>query len=202
MSTTTSLDTLKINYLTQAQYDTALANNEINENEIYMTPYREPIVDLIYPVGSIYMSVNNVSPATFLEGTTWEQIKDRFLLSAGASHSAGSTGGNESVSYTPSGTVNGHTLTIAEMPSHTHTQNAHHHATDGHVNYNTGYTADSAKGSGYRWGTSKVSNTKDATATNKNTGGGGSHSHGFTGTAATIETMPPYLTVYMWKRTA
>lgn len=35
---TTNLSTLKINYLTQSQYDTALANNEIEENEIYMTP--------------------------------------------------------------------------------------------------------------------------------------------------------------------
>ena len=38
MSTTTDLTTLKINYLTQAQYDTAKENNQINENEIYMTP--------------------------------------------------------------------------------------------------------------------------------------------------------------------
>ena len=38
MSTTTTLDTLKINYLTQAQYDEALENSEINENEIYLTP--------------------------------------------------------------------------------------------------------------------------------------------------------------------
>ena len=38
MSTTTNLTTLKINYLTQAQYNTALVNDEINENEIYMTP--------------------------------------------------------------------------------------------------------------------------------------------------------------------
>ena len=38
MSTTTDLSTLKINYLTQAQYNTALANNQINANEIYLTP--------------------------------------------------------------------------------------------------------------------------------------------------------------------
>lgn len=38
MSTTTDLSTLKINYLTQAQYDTALANNQINANELYFTP--------------------------------------------------------------------------------------------------------------------------------------------------------------------
>ena len=38
MSTTTNLDTLKINYLTQAQYDTALENDQINDNELYFTP--------------------------------------------------------------------------------------------------------------------------------------------------------------------
>ena len=38
MSTTTNLNTLKINYLTQAQYETALGNNQINENELYVTP--------------------------------------------------------------------------------------------------------------------------------------------------------------------
>lgn len=38
MSTTTNLDTLKINYLTQAQYQTALDGGQINDNEIYLTP--------------------------------------------------------------------------------------------------------------------------------------------------------------------
>lgn len=38
MSTTTDLTTLKINYLTQAQYDAAVAGGTINEDEIYMTP--------------------------------------------------------------------------------------------------------------------------------------------------------------------
>lgn len=38
MATISNLQTLKINYLTQTQYDTALANGEINSNEIYITP--------------------------------------------------------------------------------------------------------------------------------------------------------------------
>ena len=43
MSTTTNLTQLKINYLSQSQYNTALENDEINENEIYLTPggYKE-----------------------------------------------------------------------------------------------------------------------------------------------------------------
>ena len=53
------------------------------------------IVDynIVYPVGSVYMSTKNVSPASFIGGT-WERIKDRFLLSAGDTYTAGATGGS------------------------------------------------------------------------------------------------------------
>ena len=68
------------------------------------------LINTIYPVGSIYMSVSNVSPST-LFGGTWEQIKDTFLLSSGDTYSNGSTGGEEK-----------HTLTVNEMPSHRHSR--------------------------------------------------------------------------------
>ena len=61
-----------------------------------------------YPIGAIYLSVNNTNPAD-LFGGTWEQIKDTFLLAAGDTYSAGSTGGEAT-----------HTLTVDEMPSHNH----------------------------------------------------------------------------------
>ena len=66
------------------------------------------LLDLLHPVGSIYQSTDATPPAD-LFGGTWEQIKDRFLLAAGDSHSAGSTGGEEE-----------HVLTAAEMANHTH----------------------------------------------------------------------------------
>lgn len=46
----------------------------------------------IFPVGSIYTSINSTNPAT-LFGGTWEQIQGRFLLSASSSYAAGDTGG-------------------------------------------------------------------------------------------------------------
>lgn len=67
------------------------------------------MLSLVYPVGSIYMSVNSTSPAT-LFGGTWEQLKDRFLIGAGSSYAVNATGGSTT-----------HTLTTSEMPSHTHT---------------------------------------------------------------------------------
>ncbi|MGN0776751.1 MAG: phage baseplate protein [Candidatus Ventricola sp.] len=62
----------------------------------------------IYPVGAIYISTVSTSPAT-LFGGTWERIQDRFLLGAGSTYSAGSTGGEAT-----------HTLTIDETPKHYH----------------------------------------------------------------------------------
>ena len=70
--------------------------------------FNKEVVDIVYPVGSIYMSVNSTSPAT-LFGGTWEQLKDMFLLASGDTYSNGSTGGEAT-----------HTLTIDEIPSHKH----------------------------------------------------------------------------------
>lgn len=66
------------------------------------------IVNLIYPVGSIYLSVNATSPAT-LFGGSWTQLKDRFLLGAGSTYTAAATGGSST-----------HTLSASEMPKHAH----------------------------------------------------------------------------------
>ncbi len=69
-------------------------------NIVYPCPY--------YPVGAIYMSVNNHNPADIFGGE-WEQIKDVFLLGCGSLYSNGATGGEVT-----------HRLTINEMPSHNH----------------------------------------------------------------------------------
>lgn len=124
------------------------------------------LIDKIYPVGSIYMSVNAVSPAT-LFGGTWEALKDRFLLGAGSTYSAGSTGGEAK-----------HTLTVAEMPSHCHTML---------------YSGGTASDWGYNY-----SNSGGTTSAQTTASGG----VGLTGGSQPHNNMPPYLSVYMWKRTA
>lgn len=67
------------------------------------------LLDAFYPVGSIYQSVNSTSPETLFGGGTWERIEDKFLLAAGGTYAAGSTGGEASVS-----------LTAAQNGPHTH----------------------------------------------------------------------------------
>ena len=155
------------------------------------------VIDLIYPVGSIYMSVNNVSPST-LFGGTWTQIKDTFLLAAGDTYTNASTGGEAT-----------HTLTTTELPSHSHGipslsgttggAGAHNHAVIG--------TSATAGGSGVFCETwANRSNDR-----NGYTAGVGDHSHSVTtnasntnasGSGAAHNNMPPYLTVNIWKRTA
>lgn len=66
------------------------------------------ILDLVYPVGSIYMSTVNTSPASIMGGT-WTRIQDRFLLAAGSTYTAATTGGAATV-----------TLDSTMIPSHLH----------------------------------------------------------------------------------
>lgn len=125
------------------------------------------LVDVIYPVGSIYMSANNVSPAAFLGGT-WERIEDRFLLAAGSGYAAGSTGGEAT-----------HTLTVNEMPSHRHSIGAQ--ALDPSApRHDTYFNSSITNASANTW-----------YAVTSYVGGGQAHNN-----------MPPYLAVYIWKRTA
>ena len=125
------------------------------------------VIDKVYPVGSIYMSVNSTNPKT-LFGGTWVQIKDRFLLAAGTTYKSGATGGEAE-----------HTLTESEMPSHNH---AVYTPNDG--------AADHSAPGNYPDGTSDSTYYAVGSYTSS-AGGGGAHNN-----------MPPYLSVYVWKRTA
>ena len=71
-------------------------------------------LQMVYPVGSIYISVSDINPNELFGFGTWEQIKDVFLLSAGDVYAAGVVGGEAE-----------HILTEDEMPSHTHDYKRH-----------------------------------------------------------------------------
>jgi hypothetical protein len=102
------------------------------EGDAFINGVKIPSFLDIYPVGAIYMSVDSTSPAT-LFGGTWVAIENTFLVAAGSSYTAGSTGG----SATHTHTTPSHTHTVADhthsIPSHTHTGPAHTHTVDGHT---------------------------------------------------------------------
>lgn len=132
----------------------------------------------VYPVGSVYMSVNSVSPDN-LFGGTWERLKDTFLLAAGDTYEAGSEGGEAT-----------HTLTIEEMPSHSHVERVPVQGV-GYKHW-TGGTAIKESETVYRIPTSSLDSLSSAAVLSTETSGGGQPHNN----------MPPYIAVYMWKRTA
>lgn len=154
------------------------------------------ICNLIYPVGSIYLSVNGTDP-NLLFGGTWAQMKDRFLLGAGDIYNVGSTGGEAN-----------HTLTTSEIPSHTHTWSQDTCSNPGNHTHVVG--ADKDGGGGTNRYTVHISggSTANGPELSPSSGSAGSHTHNISGTNyatggnGSHNNMPPYTTVYMWKRIA
>lgn len=127
-----------------------------------------------YPVGSIYISTVSTSPST-LFGGTWEQIKDTFLLAAGSTYAAGTTGGEAT-----------HTLTIDEMPEH------YHKAEEDKTHQQGAAYARSYGGvDSYAWGSEAGGYAYLKDINTSKVGGDQPHNN-----------MPPYLAVYVWKRAA
>lgn len=124
------------------------------------------ILDNVYPVGSIYMSVNSTNPKN-LFGGTWEQIQGKFLFGMNSNYPAGSTGGEAT-----------HKLTQGEMPKHNHII----------------YTPNAGGPDvGAAIGFPEVGST--------NTWWAAACMTGQTGDNEAHNNMPPYLSVYIWKRT-
>lgn len=126
--------------------------------------------DQIYPVGSIYITANATNPSV-LFGGTWEQLKGKFLVGIDGTDTDFNTIGKTGGEKT-------HTLTIDEMPSHNHYL---YNSTGGSVQFST-YTA-------------KDNGTTGSTATN-----GYASLTGNKGSSQPHNNLPPYMTVYMWKR--
>lgn len=124
------------------------------------------ILDNVYPVGSIYMSVNSTNPKN-LFGGTWEQIQGKFLLGMNNDYPAGSTGGEAT-----------HKLTQGEMPKHNHP-----------IYYPNDGGPDEAAALGF------------PEVGSKNTWWAVSCLTGAAGDNEAHNNMPPYLSVYIWKRT-
>ena len=156
------------------------------------------------------MSTSSTNPGT-LFGGSWETWgSGRVPIGVNSSDSdfstAGKTGGAKAVNLNHSLTVNSHshttanhTLTVAEMPRHQHP------------------IANSASGSYVASGASWFASTgwgpdlNPPRVNTDNIGGGGAHNHGNTGNSSpgtnsalstTQSVVQPYITCYMWKRTA
>ena len=154
-----------------------------------------------FPVGSVFISVVATNPATLLGYGAWVAFaagRCLFGIDAGQTEfdTVRETGGAKTV-----------TLTEAQIPAHTHVQNSHNHTQDAHTHNFLPRSATTGAVSSIVTGTldtsstisganqphvqSAVATNQAATATNQNTGGGGSHSN-----------LPPYIVAYLWERTS
>lgn len=148
---------------------------------------KNEIVNYIYPVGSLYWSSKSTDPAT-LFGGTWKRIKDKFILAAGDTYAAGATGGEAT-----------HTLTVNEMPAHSHSASSSNTGEHTHTFGRPKGDVTYSNGNQNPWWGPRYNATET-------THSAGSHSHTITvnstGSGNAHNNMPPYVTYYCWERTA
>lgn len=179
---TGALTTKGIKLTSGTDYGATLPSNPAANQLFFQTAGTNFVLDNVYPIGSIYMNVNSTNPGT-LFGGTWEQIQGKFLLGMSSSYPAGSQGGEAS-----------HTLTTEEMPSHGHNP-ANESGYYGFItNSQKAFTVGDMgvqSGSGRYYPYASAAFDISRNTLTGTTGGGKSHNN-----------MPPYLSIYIWKRTA
>lgn len=136
--------------------------------------------DQIYPVGSIYITINTTNPSV-LFGGVWEKIEGRFLIGTG-SNKANTTSywgdlsaGNHAMPLGEMGGEAKHTISIDEMPSHSH--------------YGYYLSNMNKNGNTYVAGLSDSKDGISGASVTTNTGGNQAHNN-----------IPPYYAVNMWQR--
>ncbi|EAX80559.1 hypothetical protein TVAG_129260 [Trichomonas vaginalis G3] len=165
--------------------DTLISNdNSIMHLRQELNVLKQILPNLIYPVGSLYVSMNSTRPEVVLGVGAWEQIVDRFLYCANSSKEIGGS----------------KTITGENLPAHSHYIDLSTSQAGWHKHRYWDWSG-MTKGKGY--------DVKDDVkfAINcywSDTQGEGNHTHHVSGytqtTGQSKEYMPPFMTVYAWYR--
>lgn len=205
----TEFRTLLSNFVKKSQINGLLKNDGTVDRTSYAT------LDQVYPVGSIYMSINSTDPST-LFGGSWTRLKDTFLLACGDTYSSDgdvstSQHGSASVTLTSAQSglkAHGHGMGHTHSHSHTPTTSGNKFlVSKDNISINGTKRAWTASGSNAYFiyvpdkpnginedaTTSTNAQASSKSTTDNNTTSNASEAH---------ENMPPYMAVYMWKRTS
>ncbi|EAY00866.1 hypothetical protein TVAG_265690 [Trichomonas vaginalis G3] len=185
-------DENKVKFTAQDLYDKKADKTYVNDeldkkaDKTELQTLKTEILQTLYPIGSIYTSMNSTRPEVVLGLGTWTQIVDRFLYCANSSKE---TGGSKTISG-------------ENLPAHSHYIDLSTSQAGWHKHKFWDWHA-LKKGKGY--------DVKDDVqfAINcywSDTQGDGNHTHRVSGytqtTGQSKDYMPPYMTVYAWYRNA
>ena len=184
------------------------------------------IWDCIYPIGSIYLSVNNINPSEYFGGTWVSWGSGRVPVGVNSSDSSFNavekTGGSKTHSHTitvankAAFTSGSTTLSVSQIPAHQHNGTTQGGRTDYlRIVGGAGLSYASNQMPGFASASyTDIRNTSDFPGANhshdfttKATGGSSGHTHSIpahnhTASSNSPTALPPYITCYMWKRTA
>ena len=202
-ATITAYDDVKLTEIvTDLQTRVTSLEEENTTLKSTVSTLKEETIAEIYPVGSIYISTtdNTLEKVENRFGGTWQVYGNgRTLMSS--TDASETTGGASTATFTPAGTVGNTTLTVNQIPSHRHNISTGIWGYGVYIAASHGDLSDD--GNGFEnFGYKALSTGKHSYWLATNTGGNQPHTHSFTGTSQTINTVPPYITVYMYKRTA
>ena len=136
------------------------------------------IADVIYPVGSLFFSIDNNNPGSRMTGTTWRQVAEGKFV-AGVGTGTDKNGATHTTTAEDTDTVGeyDHTLTEPELPAHTHPiKNSSRKGNDDNINF----YGDHGSPSGYPQSSDLLPD---------NTGSNAPHNN-----------LPPAYGMYVWER--
>lgn len=189
----------------------------------------DEIIDAIYPINSVYISMVNVNPSTYWPGTTWQLLSDGYLRNNAPNATGGSlTSGSTTLtiqqipSHNHTATTNiignhSHTATTGSYGAHTHNEYIGHNGTyNAHLMVSKNGSTSRADGAGVKseyleWITQGyicTTNSAGAHTHTLTTNTVGNHSHTLTteskggGQGHTHSVEPTYTRIYAFKRTA
>lgn len=173
-----------------------------------LVTWKNTLLNAIFPVGSVYLTITNTNPGTFLGGTWSLTHKGKAIIGVNPNDSRFST----------SGKTIGSPNTV--LPSHTHTQAQHNHVVDSHshgAGSLSGYykcrEADNNKSGAagairYTYSGFNVNSSSGSVVISGNTAASAPSTNyaqptiSTVGTDATDKNYQPSETLYIWKRTA